>query len=396
MHAIGGIPGLYLCVREGGSSWIYRFSLDGRRRDIGLGSFGDLTMLEARERAREHRKLVLQGIDPVSAKHEERNARKAAIARRKTFMECVEGYIDAHGDGWRNAKHRAQWTGSMKIHSTLINDLDVAAIDTALVLKVLEPIWKTKNETASRLRGRIETALSWATVRGYRQGENPARWRGHLDQLLAKRSKVVRNGHHAALPFKEIGTFMKELRTREGIGPRALEFTILTAARTIETLGATWQEVDLKQRIWTVPASRMKAGKEHVVPLSDAALAVIKQMKKQTLDDSAEGLIFPGAREGRPMSNMAMPTALRRMNRGDITVHGFRSTFRDWCAELTAYPSELAEMALAHTIKNKVEAAYRRGDLLEKRALLMADWARYCDKPIQSEAKVLPLRGKRK
>lgn len=396
MHAVGGVPGLYLCSNGGGCSWIFRYSYNERRRDLGLGSYADLTLLEARERAREQRKLLLQGIDPITAKREQRDARKAALARRMTFMQCVDGYIDAHGDGWRNAKHRQQWRSSLKIHAKLISDMDVAAIDTPLVLRVLEPIWKEKTETASRLRGRIENVLAWAAVRQYRQGDNPARWKGHLDQLLVRPSKVSAVQHHAALPYREIGAFMEQLRQREGIGAKALEFAILTAARSGEVRGATWSEINLKERIWRIPAQRMKANNEHIVPLSDAAVAVIKQMQKLRLDDKEDSFVFPGAKEDKPLSDMSLTKPLRNMGRADLTAHGFRSTFSDWRAEVTAYPSEMGEMALAHTIGNKVEAAYRRGNLLQKRFRMMDDWSRYCAKPMQSTAEVLPLKGKRK
>lgn len=392
-HAVGGTSGLYLTVRdEGRASWILRYTLDGRRRDMGLGSFADLPLAEAREKAGEQRKLVLQGIDPLDAKRELRDARKATHAKRVTFRQCVEGYLDAHGDGWRSPKHRAQWRSTLETYcGPLFGDLDVAAIDTPLVLRVLEPIWKTKTETAARLRGRIENVLAWATVRKYRQGENPARWKGHLDQLLAKPSKIAKIEHYAALPYREIGSFMQALRKQEGVGARALEFAILTAARSGEVRGATWAEVNIEDRAWTVPAGRMKASKEHRVPLSDAAMKVIKEMTACRLGDH----IFPGAKEGTPMSDMSLAAVLRRMGRSDITVHGFRSTFRDWAAESTAYPSEMAEMALAHTITDKTEAAYRRGTLFEKRARMMADWEAYCAK-LPSEGVVVPIKRKAK
>lgn len=396
MHAVGGTPGLYLCVRDGGASWILRYSHNGRRRDLGLGSYRDLTLLDARERAREQRKLVLNGLDPITAKRSQRDVRNAELARRMTLLQCVDGYIDAHGDSWRNKKFRDQWRNPFINHAKLICDLDVAVIDMPLVLAVLQPIWKTITPTARLLRERIENVMSWATVRGYRQGENPARWRGHLDQVLARPSKIAAVQHHAALPYREMGGFMEKLRTCEGIGARALEFAILTAARSGEVRGATWKEFDLTERLWKIPGSRMKANKEHIVPLSDAAIKVIKKMKAQTLDDGSDGLVFPGRDEGRPLSDMSLTAVLKRMERGDLTAHGFRSTFSDWRAEVSAYPSEMGEMALAHTIGNKVEAAYRRGNLLEKRFKMMADWAKWCDKPIPTEAQVLLLKSKRK
>jgi integrase len=388
MHAIGGVPGLYLCVAGGGRSWILRYMLDGRRRDFGLGSYLDLTLADAREAARAQRQLILQGIDPVDAKREGRDTRKAAHARRVTFQKCVDGYIKAHGDGWKNPKHRAQWRSTLETYACpVIGNMNVANIDDSLVLKILEPIWKEKTETATRLRGRIESVLAWATVRKYRHGDNPARWKGHLDQLLAKPSKIATVEHHAALPYQEIGAFMQDLRKQEGIGAAGLEFAILTAARSGEVRGATWTEIDLQDRTWTIPAERMKAEKEHRVPLSDAALRVLARMQECHLGD----LIFPGMKEGRPLSDMSLTAVLRRMGRSDLTAHGFRSTFRDWAAESTAYPAEMAEMALAHSIGDKVEAAYRRGNLLTKRIRMMADWARYCARPQQAGV-VLPMK----
>jgi len=392
MHAVGGTNGLYLCVRDGGRSWIFRYSLNDRRRDLGLGSYSDMTLLEAREAAREQRQLVRQGIDPVDAKRAGRDARRAASMKRMTFRQCVDGYLDAHGDGWRNRKHRDQWKNSLETYAGPdIGDLDVAIIDTPLVLRVLEPIWKTKTETATRLRGRIENVLSWATVRGFRHGDNPARWRGHLDQLLPKASKVTRVQHFAALPYRETGAFMQALRKQQGVAARAVEFAILTAARSCEVRGASWDEIDLQQRIWKIPADRMKAQREHIVPLSDAAVAVIKTMKKSKIND----YIFPGQKDDKPLSDMSLTAVLRRMERGDLTVHGFRSTFRDWCAEQTAYPAEMAELALAHTINNKVEAAYRRGNMLLKRFKMMSDWARYCAQP-KPKGEVVPFKKKAK
>ncbi|MFA7281798.1 MAG: integrase arm-type DNA-binding domain-containing protein [Sterolibacterium sp.] len=387
MHAVGDPPGLYLHCHGAKSSWILRYSsLDGKRRDMGLGSYGDLTLAEARDKARTQRKLILQGIDPIEAKRELKDIRMATKAKRMTFQQCVDGYLDAHGDGWKNPKHRAQWRSTLETYAgPIIGDMNVASVDMERVLAILEPIWKEKTETATRLRGRIESVLDWATVRGYRSGDNPARWKGHLDKLLAKPSKEVE--HLAALPFAEMGAFMADLRKQEGIGAAALEFAILCAARSGEVRGATWAEIDMQGKTWVIPASRMKAKKEHRVPLSDAALAVVKKMQKCQLGE----LVFPGMKEGRPISDMSMTAVLRRMERRDITAHGFRSTFRDWCSESTAYPRDVCEMALAHAIDSKVEAAYRRGDLLMKRTKLMADWARYCSKPIQAGA-VVPIK----
>lgn len=380
VHAVGGVPGLYLRVLGGGRSWIYRYSFAGKRRDLGLGSYGDLTLEKAREAAREQRKLVKDGIDPIEARREQGDIRKAAHAGRFTFQQCVDAYLDAHGDGWKNPKHRAQWRTTLETYACpTIGSMNVAAVNTALVLQILEPIWKTKTETATRLRGRIESVLAWATVRKYRQGENPARWKGHLDQLLAKPSKVSTVEHHAALPWREMGAFMADLRKQEGIGSAALEFAILTAARSGEVRGATWAEIDLQGKTWTIPGERMKAGKEHRVPLSAAALAVLAKMDKCRLG----AFVFPGVKEGKPLSDMSLTAVLRRMERGKLTAHGFRSAFRDWAAESTSYASQVVEMCLAHAIGSKVEAAYRRGDLFDKRTRLMAEWAKFCAKPLQ-------------
>lgn len=388
MHAVGDPPGLYLCVAGGGRSWILRYSLNDRRRDLGLGSYTDLTLAEARDKAREKRKLVSQGIDPIEAKREQRDARTVAQSKRMTFSQCVDGYLEAHGDGWKNPKHRQQWFNTLETYAyPLIGSMNVASVDTPLVLKILEPIWKTKTETATRLRGRLENVLDWAKVREYRAGDNPARWKGHLDQLLAKPSKVSTVQHHAALPYAEMGAFMALVRNQKGIAAAALEFTILTACRSGEVRGATWREFDLQARTWSIPSERMKAAKDHRVPLSDAAVAIITKMQKCQLGE----LVFPGTKENAPISDMSMTAVLRRMGRGDLTVHGFRSTFRDWCSESTAYPREVAEMALAHTIPDKVEAAYRRGDLFNKRTRLMNEWAVYCSKPVSSGKNVVTL-----
>jgi integrase len=385
MHAVGDPAGLYLNSFKGSRAWILRFMLEGRRRDMGLGSYLDLTLAEAREKAREKRKLILDGIDPIEAKREQRDISRAGTVKRVTFQKCVDGYLDAHGDSWRNPKHRAQWRSTLERYAcSIIGSMNVATVDTPLVMAILEPIWKEKTETASRLRGRIENVLAWATVRKYRHGENPARWKGHLDQLLAKPSKISKVKHHAALPYQQVGSFMQDLRKQKGIGASALEFAILTAARSGEVRGATWAEIDLPGKTWTIAGSRMKVGKKHRIPLSTAALAVLTRMGECQLSI----FIFPSTKENKPLSDMSLTAVLKRMKRNDLTAHGFRSTFRDWAAESTAYPAELAEMALAHTIDNKTEAAYRRGDLLEKRVQMMATWASYCAKPLKASAVV--------
>jgi integrase len=308
-------------------------------------------------------------------------------ARALTFRQCAEAYIKAHKASWRNPKHAAQWPSTLSAYVyPIFGALPVQAIDVSLVMKVLEQevrgaangepasLWTTKPETAGRVRGRIESVLDWATSRNYRQGENPARWRGHLENLLPKKAKLRRVKHHAALPYAEIAAFMIELRQQDGVAGRALEFAILTAARTGEVIGAKWDEIDFAERFWVIPAERMKAGREHRVPLSDAALAILEDLRNVR----QANFVFPRGKPGRPISNMAMLMLLRRMGRGALTAHGFRSSFRDWAAECTGFPAEVAEMALAHTVSDRVEAAYRRGDLFEKRRQLMEEWGRFC------------------
>ncbi len=366
--------GLWLQITPGGKSWIFRFTLHGRAREMGLGSSAIYSLAEARERAVACRKLVNEGIDPIEARREKRRDTALDSAKSITFKECAEAYIRAHAAGWRNPKHAAQWTATLANYAyPVFGELPVAAVDTALVMRVLEPIWTTKTETASRVRGRIESVLDWAKTRNHREGENPARWRGHLQNLLPKRSKVQKVQHFPALPYDEIGPFLSQVRGLGGVAPRALEFVILTACRTGEVIGARWIEINLNERIWTIPAERMKAGREHRAPLSDAALAVLEPLRAAGGD-----YVFPGSRRGKPLSNMAMLELLKRIKREDLTVHGFRSTFRDWAAERTNFPREVAEAVLAHTLENKVEAAYRRGDLFEKRRELMDEWAEWC------------------
>ena len=387
----GDGAGLSLKVTAAGSkSWIYRYMLVGKAHWMGLGSYPDVGLAEAREKAADLRKLTRQGIDPLAERRKETSVLRAAIAKTITFDAAAEKFIDAHKDGWRNEKHIEQWRSTLKTYaSPTIGKLDVSLIDTAHIMTILEKddFWKTKTETASRVRGRIESVLDWATARKYRTGENPARWKGHLDKLLPARTKVKKAEHHAALPWAEIGAFMESLRDQQGIAARAVEFVILTAVRSGEVRGATWEEFDLDAGMWVIPAERMKAKREHRVPLSSKALAVLKVQKEAF----PMGYAFPGAKEGKPLSDMSLTAVLRRMERHDITVHGFRSTFRDWGAEATAYPSEMLEMALAHTISNKVEAAYRRGDMIEKRRRLMQDWSDFCDKKMTGE--VIPLRS---
>lgn len=390
-HADGG--GLHLLVKESGArSWVYRFMLNGKSRDVGLGTAGTggISLAGARDARDALRLKVKGGIDPLKERQREAAgalaAAQAAKAAGITFRAVAEGYIGANEGSWRNDKHRQQWKNTLATYVyPVIGDLPVAEVVTCHVLQILEPIWKVKAETANRLRGRVETILDAAKARGYRDGENPARWRGHIAQILPVRSRLTR-GHHKAMPYNEIPAFVGALHQREAVSALALDFTILTAARTGEVIGAKWAEVDLDKAIWTVPASRMKAGKEHRVPLSPRAVEILK---------STQGLrtewLFP-ATKGGSMSGMAMSMLLRRM-KVDVTVHGFRSSFRDWSAECTGYAHEVAEMALAHTIENKVERAYRRGDLFDKRRRLMDDWAAYCAMPATAVGNITPIRN---
>jgi integrase len=386
MHSDGG--GLYLQATQSADgtisrSWIFRFALKGRERHMGLGTLQMVSLAEARRAAADARKLKGQGIDPIGARNESRAAAAAANAKQMTFDEAAAAYIAAHQSAWGNVKHAKQWSTTLAAYaSPVFGKVGIRDVDTALVLKVLEPMWNKKTETAYRVRGRMEKVLDWAKARGYREGENPARWRGHLDHLLPARMAVRTVAHHSALPYDELPAFLKQLRKQPGVGARAIEFTILTAARTGETIGATLGEINRKDRMWVIPAGRMKAGKEHRVPLTDRALAIIDELAPLRGDGE---YLFPGA-HGR-LSAGLMYNQLRRT---DLTVHGFRSTFRDWAAERTNFPSEVVEMALAHAVGNKVEAAYRRGDLFEKRRRLLEAWAEHCERGLPTPD-VVPL-----
>jgi integrase len=375
LHGDGG--GLYLRVTSATArSWVFRYMLAGKAREMGLGSYPEITLAQARTAATEARQIKAQGRDPVELRTAVRAQERADAARAVTFRQCAERYIAAREAAWRNSKHAAQWSATLETYvMPTVGDLPVQSVDVALVHRILDPIWSVKPETASRVRGRMEAILDWAATRGYRQGENPARWKGHLENLFPRRSKVRRVEHHAALPFAEISAFMTVLRSEEGLGALALQLTIMTAARTGEVIAAKWSEIDLEGETWTVPAERMKGGREHRVPLSKPALAILRERHKAA---AGSEYVFPGAQKRKPLSNMAMLQTLRRMGRGDLTVHGFRSTFRDWAAERTTYPAEVAEAALAHVVGDKVEAAYRRGDLFDKRRKLMAAWAVFC------------------
>jgi len=391
---LGDGKGLYLRVAPSGArSWIYRYRVGAKRHDMGLGPYPEITLAAAREKALSLRRARLDGTDPLQARRAGREQARLDAAKAMSFEQCAVAYIDAHKAGWRNPKHAAQWPATLGAYVyPLFGDLPVAAVDVGLVMKAVEPIWNTKPETASRVRGRIESVIDWATARGYRTGENPARWRGHLENLLPARSKVRRVEHHAALPYADIGEFMVDLRGQEALAARALEFAILTAARTGEVIGARWSEIDLAGRLWVVPGERMKAGREHRVPLSDAAVAILAALPREGVRSSATDPRGAAATDRVfPLSNMALLMLLRRMGRGDLTAHGFRSTFSDWCAERTNYPAEVREMALAHVVGDKVEAAYRRGDLFDKRRQLADAWARFCAMPPASAGEVVPI-----
>lgn len=365
--------GLWLQISASGSkSWIFRYTKNKQTQDMGLGPLHTVSLADARIKAKECRQLLLDGINPLDQKRARRLHDQIAAAKAVTFDQCAEAYIKAHRSGWKNEKHALQWESTLATYaSPVIGKLPVSAVDTALVVKALSPLWEQKTETATRLRARIEKVLDWATVSQYRQGENPARWRGHLENLLAKPAKLSKVTHMPALPWRDIGSFMTALRAQKGSAARALELAILTASRSGEIRGATWSEIDLKAGLWTIPAERMKMGKEHRIPLSKPAIALLK-----TLSNIGEH-VFVGP-SGTPLSETTLLAVLKRMNRRDITTHGFRSTFRDWCAEATNFPREVCEHALAHSLPDKVEAAYRRGDLLEKRVQLMDAWAAYC------------------
>jgi integrase len=396
----GAARGLYLEVAPrvaGGitKSWVYRFvsPVTGKPRWMGLGPADAIGLAKARELARAARETVKLGGDPIEARREQRMTAKLEAAKQITFGKCATDYIATHKASWKNEKHIAQWESTFEgkaAATAIINDLPVAAIDTALILNVLRPIWKTKPETASRVRGRIERVLAWATVSEYRRGENPARWKGHLAEMLPAKSKVHTVEHHKALPYADIPAFMQRLHNLKSVSAQALEFTALNATRTNETLGAKWSEINEIDKVWTIPAERMKSKRPHRVPLSDRALEILRAVP------SEGDFVFPGATAGKPLSNMALLEVVRGTIGNGYTTHGLRSTFRDWCKEQTNYPREIAELALAHVVADKSEAAYSRGDALDKRKQLMAAWARFCaEKPKAKHAdNVTPMRGR--
>lgn len=392
LFADGG--NLYLLVKASGSkSWVFRYRdrSTGKLRDKGLGPLHSVTLKAAREKAHALRAMLLEGGDPIDTAREARAAAAVESAKAMTFGHCASAYIAAHRAGWRNAKHGQQWGNTLKQHAALLMPLPVAAIDTALVLKVVEPIWTTTTETATRVRQRIEKVLDWATTRGYRTGDNPARLRGHLENLLPKARKVSKVIHMPAMPYADVPAFVEALRKRPGLSARALEYIILTAARASEAVGATWGEIDLDAAVWTVPAERMKAGRPHRVPLSDASVSLLRDLYQEGVAPS--GYVFPGARRGRAMTIAAPLRMLQRdMTKPDLTVHGFRSSFRDWAAERTAFAREVIEASLAHVVRDQTEAAYFRSDVLAKRAKLAQAWADFLKKPTTG-ASVVPIRA---
>jgi len=369
-HADGG--GLYLSVGPGEARrWVFLYRWRGRLKEMGLGSFNAVTLARAREKAFAARAQIAEGVNPIEAKR--------AAAAVPTFGEVADAYVESKRAEWRNDKHADQWTATLTKDAEKLRPLRVDRIETADVLETLKPLWTEKPETASRLRGRIERVLDSAKAQGFRQGENPARWRGHLDHLLPKRQKLTR-GHHAALPFAQVPAFVRDLRERKATTALGLEFLILTAARSGEVRGMTWAEIDTAAKVWTVPAARMKAGREHRVPLSARALEILATVRPLT-NGEPSAFVFPGLKDGASLSDGAFDRLLRRMGhaKGDVTAHGFRSAFRDWAGEASTFPRELAEAALAHVVGDQTERAYRRGDALEKRRRLMNAWAAYCD-----------------
>jgi integrase len=385
--------GLYLQVKNGGRSWVLRYMHGGKPRYMGLGPFPDVTLAKARRKAEECRALLNDGIDPIDARQERVLTARLAAANSVTFKHAAEQYIDAHKAGWRNAKHAEQWQSTLETYAfPLLSALPVQAIDTGLVIKVLQPIWKEKTETATRLRQRIEAVLDWGKANGYRQGDNPARWRGHLDKLLPKASKVHKVAHFEAMPYAELPAFFAHLAKRDTISAKALAFTILTVARSGETRNARLGEVDFKGAIWTVPKERTKSGREHRVPLTKEALSLLRALP-HLRNDEPETLLFPNAQD-RPLSDTAMRKYLQEdMKKASLTVHGFRSTFRDWAAERTNVPGEIAEAALGHVNGDKTEAAYLHTDFFDRRRKLMEMWAKFCASgAVSSGKKVIPFR----
>jgi integrase len=389
------VPGLYLQISASGArSWLLRFELLGKERMMGLGSAAYFSLAQARERAREARRQLADGKDPLVAKRADKAAAKIAADRRLTFREAAQHYYRQHLPSWRSIAHAKQWARSLEVFADpIIGSMDIADVATPDVLRVIEPLWQERTVTGDRVRNRIESVIAWATVRGYRPpGANPAAWRNHLDQVLPAVKKVAKPMHHAALAYAEVPAFMATLRLQKGVAARALELTVLTAARAGEVLGAKWDEIDLGGKVWTVPGSRMKSGREHRVPLVPAAIELLRNVARE--DDNP--FVFIGHKAGAGLSGMALFRLLGRMGRGDITTHGFRSAFSDWAHETTAHSNHTIEISLAHAVGNEVEKAYRRGDMFKKRVRLMTDWAKFAtSKPVAKADNVVPIRGAR-
>ncbi len=381
--------GLWLHLgKDGGRSWVFRYTRQGRAREMGLGPTHAVSLADARELARlARRQIIVDGIDPLDARNQQRTKNRIEAARGITFEDAAAQYIAAHEPSWKSQPHRDQWKTTLRDFAhPIAGKLPVAAVDTAIVLKMLEPIWSVKPETAARVRGRVESILDWATARGYRQGNNPATWRGHLDKLLPAKARIRAVKHHAAMPYDALPIFMdQQLRTLDSITARALEFLILTAARSGEVINAVWDEIDLAKAVWAIPAARMKAGREHRVPLSERACEILRSLPREGK------FVFPGNKANRPLIRKAMADLLKAKDGPGNTIHGFRSSFRTWASERTNFPGEIAEAALAHVLKNKTEAAYLRGDALEKRRRLMADWSRFCGTPGAGDNAVIPI-----
>lgn len=387
-HPDGGNLGLQVS-EHGAKSWLFVYTFRGRSREMGLGPLHDVSLAAARKAASAWREVLREKRDPIEVRNERRVAEALAKASTISTRTAWERYIAAHKAGWRNAKHRSQWTNTLETYAEpVLGDVPVSLVDVGLVMRVIQPHWAAKNETMRRVRARLEAVLDWARVHGYRHGENPARWKGNLDKLLPRPSRVARVEHHAALPYAEVGAFMEKLRAQPGEAARALEFLVLCASRTGEVIGAKPGEINLDTGVWTVPASRMKGGRVHRVPLPPRAVEIVRDRVEED-----RPYVFAGGVPGEPLSNMAMAALLRRMGRDDVTVHGFRSTFRDWVADRTTFPRELAETALAHKVDDTTEAAYQRSDMIEKRRAMMTAWGRYCAEP-KTKGAVTPIRRK--
>lgn len=388
MHAVGGVAGLNLRIYESGARcWVMRTRAGGKRRDYGLGGYPTITLSQARERARDLLDQLWQGNDPIAERRDRESARRAAEAKRLTFSEAAYRCHEGKASEFRNEKHKRDWISALERHAfPVIGEIAVGDVELPHVLKVLEPIWKDRTETATRVRQRLESVLTWATVSGYREGENPARWKGNLEVTLPAPNKIKRVSHHKALAWKDVPDFMAALRQRAGTAAMALEFAILTAARSGEVRGARWDEIDMEARVWRVPADRIKAGKPHRVPLSDDAMAVLERAPRMAGSD----LVFTAPRGGQ-LSDMTLAKVLKRME-VDATPHGFRSTFKDWARSCTTYADEVSELALAHVSSDATRAAYARDELLPQRTRLMADWARFCREGMPETATVTPIR----